>query len=86
MPFLPVRLETASQAPRSVQTGPCRPFLCSRLRLAQSVPSCLLSPLPTRPTSPFSVCELCSGVISKVTVSILETKAEERPFSSEVSF
>lgn len=31
MPFLPVGLETASEAPRSAQTGPCLPFLRSAL-------------------------------------------------------
>lgn len=34
MPFLPVELETASQAPRSAQTGPCQVFLWSGVQLS----------------------------------------------------
>lgn len=40
MPFLPVKLETASEAPCSGQTGPCRAFLRSGVH----PPPLLLSP------------------------------------------
>lgn len=50
MPFLPVGLETASEAPRSAQTGPCRAFLRSAVHPAPRprVPG-LLSLLHTPP-------------------------------------
>lgn len=50
MPFLPVGLETASEAPRSAQTGPCRAFLRSAVHPAPHprVPG-LLSLLHTPP-------------------------------------
>lgn len=43
MPFLPVELETASQAPRSAQTGPCQAFLWS----GAQPPLHLLHPVPS---------------------------------------
>lgn len=51
MPFLPVELETASEAPRSAQTGPCRAFLRSGVHPPPLSHLPLLSP----PSSPHPV-------------------------------
>lgn len=52
MPFLPVELETASQAPRSAQTGPCQAFLWTGAQPPCSTPLCSHLPLLLTPVAP----------------------------------
>lgn len=51
MPFLPVALETASQAPRSAQTGPCRAL--PGVRSARPLSPYISSPTPPVPLASY---------------------------------